>query len=94
MAWRWPVSCQGGCDPLVAGQLRATLIARPDMPYGLVSFRGFQGIEGEQGNELGKGIVIDHCLTPARETASFFMPLRIRLFTVPSGSPSLRATST
>ncbi len=68
----------------------------PTDPATLVLVQGIQGIDTQQLFEIGVRVVPDHApLTPAAasDICNRFNPDRMRLFTVPSGSPSMAATS-
>ena len=84
----------------VLGQLGSTARAVDQMGLDRGALVGVDGIErvgADQLLDLGHVERFGHCAPPIpasiSSTRSFLSPLRIRLFTVPSGSPSRTATS-
>ncbi len=75
-------------------QLLGADFTRLEMGLDLLKLLTVQCVQRIQGNQFDDLLVLDHVATPSSSEASFFIPLLMRLFTVPSGAPSLFATST
>ncbi len=99
---RWGVAggvAQQGRDLAVGGELRPAPGAGGEVVVDLVALVGVERVERIDAEHL-LDLVVGHGCSPFRpspETLSWpcmrFSPLRILLFTVPSGSPRIVATS-
>lgn len=75
-------------------ELGATLLTHIEVGLGFAALITFESIQSKESNEVAEAVTGDQDPTSANTTESFLIPLRIRLFTVPSGAPRRLATST